>query len=259
MQKIKWWSVLGIHLIMGSISLLFYIISFQSLDHAGAAFLSIVMLVVNVIGYLVLSMVLLKKAQRIDVWLSTATFTGIGLIIWGLYIIDPGAATIFYTYHIAGFSSSFWLDQSYGGPFEDVILHGGFLFSLIPSVLIVTGYSVRKKMNDTAWVRLAGYSISAIAALLFVFMTGFRGKRVDNREELASAFPIHTGFPLEFAKLENPTIDPPLPYTYSGSCCTMTVTSPMNYWFSAVVVMFAIILLFEVVWAVKKKKVSASH
>ncbi|QHE53353.1 hypothetical protein [Pontibacillus sp. HMF3514] len=59
-----------------------------------------------------------------------------------------------------------------------------------------------------SWIkRVLIYKGIWLFSMIIVFSTSFEGERIETREELASAFPIKTGFPLRFAELKYPEID----------------------------------------------------
>lgn len=90
-------------------------------------------------------------------------------------------------------------------------------------------------------------------SIIFVFSTGFNGERIETREELASAFPLKTGFPLNFAELRYPHIDPPLPWSYGGNCCSFFLTSWTNFWLSVIIVFVFLLIITEIVLRLIKK------
>ncbi len=212
------------------------------------------LLIINVIGYLLLSFLLLKNVRRKNLWISTAVLTGTGLLLWVTLVFEKEVSPLFSLYHIAGVSSGLWLDSSYGGFLNEPSVQIGFLFSVVPSLLIVTGFYLSEKWNSMMLVRASGYMICMIAAIVLTFFTGYQGRWIENRGQLKGAFPMDTGFPLSFAQLNYPEIDPPLPYYYGGSCCTMSVISPLNYWISAAIVFFLLLILFETVWFLVRKR-----
>lgn len=97
------------------------------------------------------------------------------------------------------------------------------------------------------------YVCYTIISIIFVFWTGFNGERIETREEFASAFPMKTGFPLNFAELRYPHIDPPLPWSYGGNCCSFFITSWTNFWFSVIIVFVFLLVITEIVLRLIKK------
>jgi len=99
-----------------------------------------------------------------------------------------------------------------------------------------------------SWIkRVLIYIGVSLFSMILVYSTSFEGERIETREELESAFPIKTGFPLRFAELKYPEIDPPLPWDYNGSCCYHEITSWPNYWISVLIVFVFLLLFTEVV------------
>ncbi|EDL66630.1 hypothetical protein BSG1_04720 [Bacillus sp. SG-1] len=101
--------------------------------------------------------------------------------------------------------------------------------------------------------RILTYVGYCIISTLFVFATGFNGERVENQQELTNAFPMETGFPLNFAELRYPRIDPPLPWNYGGNCCSLFITSQTNFWLSVIIVFIFLIVITEIVIRLIKK------
>lgn len=91
------------------------------------------------------------------------------------------------------------------------------------------------------------YSTLFAVSFAFVLISGFTdGVRIDKYEEIETKFPYNAGFPIPFVKLGQPKIDPPLPYTYSGTCCFMHF-SWNKYWYSVLITFVFLIGLMQVI------------
>jgi hypothetical protein len=108
-------STLPIHLFMGGISLTLFIATLNDRTHSEAIKLSLFLFFFNIIGYLLLSSFLPKWFQAKEVLCSTFFFLGLGLCIWAITNIS-----------------------------EELGLKLGYLFSIIPSILIIFGFYVGK-------------------------------------------------------------------------------------------------------------------
>ncbi|WP_202081125.1 hypothetical protein [Caldalkalibacillus salinus] len=97
------------------------------------------------------------------------------------------------------------------------------------------------------------YALLGLMAVGFVFGTGFQGQRVESHDELAHAFPMKTGFPFKFAELRYPHIDPPLPWTYSGNCCSFYMTSWIHFWLSVAVVFIFLLVITKITMTLIRK------
>lgn len=240
---------------MGSISLFFFLISLQGFSHSGLTILSLSLFIVNVLGYILLSGLILKKKSVRAVVRSVVFFLAIGLFIWIVYITSGQLGNLFFIYHIAGYSSFIWYDSLSASSNESFLVEMGLFYSIIPSVLIVVGYYVRRLLKSKqAFHRISLYVGSIIVSFLLVILSSAEGKRIETKEELANAFPMKSGFPLQFAELNHPTIDPPLPYTYGGfDCCTVSIVSWAKFSISVGIMAFALILIGEVIFLLYKK------
>lgn len=240
---------LPIHLILGSISLFLFLTSFNSLSHTGIEILSVSLFILNTIGYLMLSMLFLKSRSSIEVITSTSLFLGIGLLIWIIHLTTGNLSSFFSVYHISGYSSSMWYVYSFTKMNESLFAEIGILYSIVPSILIFCGFYLSKHIKtEENFQRVFLYMGSVIFSISTVFLSGFSGERIENREELANAFPMKSGFPLNFAKLRNPIIDPPLPWAYGGfECCSLTIYSWTNFWLSVTIVLLFVLFLIEIV------------
>lgn len=97
------------------------------------------------------------------------------------------------------------------------------------------------------------YCVLFVFSTILVFTSSFTdGVRIENEDELQSAFPYEVGFPIPFVTLDYPRVDPPLPYTYSGNCCSRYY-SWNKYWFS-VILTFSTLILGSMILAYIKRK-----
>ncbi|WP_409250619.1 hypothetical protein V1502_10585 [Bacillus sp. SCS-153A] len=101
-------------------------------------------------------------------------------------------------------------------------------------------------------IRVFTYLGAVIVSLVFVLATGFNGERVETEQELLTAFPMKTGFPIPFAELRFPHIDPPLPWNYGGDCCSFFITSWTNFLLSVMIVAAFLIVVTEVIFYIKR-------
>jgi hypothetical protein len=244
----KLFIILPIHIIMGGISLFFFLTSLNSLSHSGAEILSLSLFVVNTIGYLMLSILFLKSRRSIEVIISTSLFLGIGLFIWIIFLKTGHLGNLFFAYHISGYSSFMWY-VSFTKTNESLLTELGLFYSVVPSILILFGFYLSKHIKTKkTFQRVSLYMGCVIFSVITVFLSGYNGERIENREELANAFLMKTGFPLNFAELRYPTIDPPLPWIYGGfECCSLSIFSWTNFWLSVTIVFLFLLLLLEVV------------
>ncbi|RWZ60567.1 hypothetical protein EQV77_04525 [Halobacillus fulvus] len=230
----KYWpsirSTLPIYLSMNGLSLIFVVSSLRGFGHSGEDFVSVVGLILNILGYLLLSFILLQRKSERDVLFSLACVSGLGLCLWALILFTNQLSLLFIVYHASGYLSSLAL-MDWGG---DSLLTWGFLLSVLPAVLIYIGYK---------WSRYGKRRASAVLvfsnllfSIIFVFVTGFIGNEIKSREEWNTAFPMETGWPIRFSELRFPSIDPPLPYRYSGSCCSFYLESWSSYLFSGLII-----------------------
>ncbi|AQQ52199.1 hypothetical protein [Planococcus lenghuensis] len=236
--------VLPVHLVMGGISLLLLAVSFNG----SLELVSLTAFFINFIGFVALSMMLLKNREWKNVLFSVGVFLGIGLALAAVFLTTGRFDEAFFIYHAAGHMSLLWIMEQPG-------LWQAAAYSIIPSALIVTGVYLGKKISSkVAFIRTALYSGATIAAILIVLMSSFEGERIETQAELARAFPMATGFPFDFAELRHPKIDPPLPWTYSGiSCCSMTIISWSKFGLSAAVLSVGMLVAIEVVyWAYRR-------
>ena len=238
---------LPIHLIMGGVSLFFFFVTLHSLTHSGVVMASLALFIANILGYLLLSLLFLKNKSFTEVTSSTVLFLGIGLLIWVVFLQTGFLDNLFFIYHISGYSSFMWYVYAFNDRNERLLVELGILYSVIPSLLILFGYYLSKLVKTkNALMRVAVYMGNIILAIIIVFMSGYNGERIETRKELANAFPMHTGFPFNFAELKHPTIDPPLPWNYGGfDCCSLSIVSWSNFWMSVSLVFMFLLLLSE--------------
>lgn len=84
-------------------------------------------------------------------------------------------------------------------------------------------------------------------SIIFVLISSLVvGIRVEDRNELQSTFPSEVGFPIPFVTLNHPTIDPPLPYTYSGNCCFRDYSWD-KYWYSVILTFISLIIVIKLI------------
>lgn len=92
-----------------------------------------------------------------------------------------------------------------------------------------------------------------IFSTIFVLTTSFTdGVRIEHRNEIQSTFPYEVGLPIPFVKLNYPKIDPPLPYTYSGTCC-LRFYSWNKYWYSVFLTFITLILISIIIGYINRK------
>lgn len=98
------------------------------------------------------------------------------------------------------------------------------------------------------------YSVLFVFSTILVFTSSYTdGLRIENENELQSAFPHEVGFPISFVTLDYPRIDPPLPYTYRGNCCSRYY-SWNTYWLSVILTFTTLILVLMIIAYMKRKK-----
>jgi hypothetical protein len=143
----KFFATLPVHLIMGGISLTLYFASFSELTHSKAIKLSLTLLIMNVVGYLLFSFLILKSFNHKEVLCSTFLFLGIGLLIWIVFLITGYLGNLYYIYHIVGYTSFIWFVYLFTDMNEILFIQLGFLFSIIPSSLILIGFYAGKSFK----------------------------------------------------------------------------------------------------------------
>lgn len=140
----------SIHLLMGGISLLLYFITLTNFTHSQGAVISLVSFFLNLIGYLILSFKLLQGFGMKKVIVSVILFFVIGLVLWVSSLAKDDFGSIYYLYHIAGYSSFIWFVYLFTDMNEMLYVKVGFLFSLVPSLLILIGFYLGK-MKRKDW------------------------------------------------------------------------------------------------------------
>ncbi|MGG3738819.1 hypothetical protein [Aeribacillus pallidus] len=137
-------STLPIHLFMGGISLTLFLATLNDRTHSEAIKLSLFLFFFNIIGYLLLSSFLPKWFQAKEVLCSTFFFLGLGLCIWAISFLTLQLGNLYFLYHIVGYTSFIWIPYSFTNISEELGLKLGYLFSIIPSILIIFGFYVGK-------------------------------------------------------------------------------------------------------------------
>ncbi|WP_227940210.1 hypothetical protein [Alkalihalobacillus deserti] len=130
----------SIHLLMGGISLLLYFITLTNFTHSQAIIISLVSFFLNLVGYLILSFKLLQGLGTKEVIVSVFLFLVIGLLLWVSNLAIDDFGSIYFLYHIAGYSSFIWFVYLFTDMNEMLYEKFGFIFSLVPFLLILIGF-----------------------------------------------------------------------------------------------------------------------
>ncbi|HZG69897.1 MAG TPA: hypothetical protein VEY51_00030 [Chondromyces sp.] len=79
-------------------------------------------------------------------------FLVIGLFIWKIHLMTTSdiLGNLFWIYHIVGYTSFIWYVESFIDPFIESYRSLGYLYSIIPSGLILAGFYLGRyaKMKD---------------------------------------------------------------------------------------------------------------
>jgi len=113
---------------------------------------SLFLFFINVISYLLYSFFILRNNDWKNVWGSTLLFLVIGLFIWKIHLMTTSdiLGNLFWIYHIVGYTSFIWYVESFIDPFIESYRSLGYLYSIIPSGLILAGFYLGRyaKMKD---------------------------------------------------------------------------------------------------------------
>ncbi|PKR76874.1 hypothetical protein CEY16_13765 [Halalkalibacillus sediminis] len=256
---IRLFSAFPVHILMVIISAPLVLSTLRNHTSSSLLWLSIILLVVNIAGYILASYLLLKKYRFKDILLSTGVIFLIGFTLQFLVQLTENLffSVTYLIYNSPGVGSMIgifqmtndFLSLQIGSPL------GIFMNSIFPPILILIGFGLtRKVVKPTHKHQFILITSCIIFSKVIVLATGVFGKSIHTQEELRSAFPMETGFPFHFAELRYPNIDPPLPHTFRGfDCCSVYVNSWSNYWLSFFLIATIVIILAEVTYLLFKK------
>ncbi len=145
---------LPIHLLTGGFSLLLYLVYLRFLDHLfSVTIVSFSLFALNIMSYILYSFLILRRYSWTSVLGSTSLFLGVGLLLWQIsfHSANDLLDSLFWLYHTVGYTSFIWYDELFIPPSLESFRHYGYLFSIIPSCLILLGFGVgaflKKRLN----------------------------------------------------------------------------------------------------------------
>ena len=143
----KLFATLPIHILTEAFSLFTYLMFLRFFDHLyPVTGISFFLLVINIISYFLYSFFVLRKYNYKTVFSSTLLFLLVGLSLWKVSQITASNILddIYWIYHIVGFTSFVWYVELYIDPFLESYHLFGYLYSVIPSGIILVAFCLGK-------------------------------------------------------------------------------------------------------------------